>query len=169
MPTSDDQAIILRADAFAAGAHAGVGQVQRYTGQPYIVHAREVASIVQLVSQDAITVAAALLHDVIEDTGVTVNDLRCEFGDEVVQLVVEVTSVSCLSDGPRSARKAIDREHISQASSRGMTVKLADIIVNIRDIAARDPSFARIYVPEKRALLGVLSKGDATLFQWHCG
>ena len=62
-------------------------------------------------------------------------------------------------------RVAIDREHNSKADPRAKTVKLADVIDNVGDIAVSDPDFARKYIPEKELLLQVLSDGHQTLYK----
>jgi hypothetical protein len=77
--------------------------------------------------------------------------------------VDEVTNVAKPADGNRAARKAINRRHSAAASPSGQTVKLADVIANLSAIEEADPAFARLFVPEKRALLEMLTKGDAGL------
>jgi (p)ppGpp synthase/HD superfamily hydrolase len=108
-------------------------------------------------------VAAAHLHDVVEDTGVTIETVRDEFGSEVADLVSWLTDVSRPEDGNRAHRKARDREHTAAAPAEAQTVKLADLISNTRSIMAHDPKFAVTYLEEKRALLAVMTRGDATL------
>ncbi|MBY0561497.1 MAG: HD domain-containing protein [Hyphomicrobium sp.] len=157
--------MICKADAFAAGAHAGVRQKRKYTGEPYIVHPREVADIVSEVTSNPYIVAAALLHDVLEDTGVTKADLEAEFGGIIANLVDQVTDVSKPEDGNRAARKLKDRVHLSLASEEAQTIKLADLISNTRTIVAHDGDFAATYMLEKRQLLVVLGKGNVKLWQ----
>lgn len=152
-----------RAREFATAAHARVGQRRKYTGEPYIEHPAAVVALVRSVPHDEAMLCAAWMHDLIDDCGVTADDIERLFGHDVAQLVVQVTGVSRPSDGNRRARKAIDREHLAKACPRGMTLKIADIIHNLVSIAARDPAFARVYVPEKALELDVLVEGDATL------
>lgn len=151
--------------AFAAGAHAAVGQRRKYTDEPYIVHPARVASLVSQVRpcHDEM-IAAAYLHDVVEDTKATIETITEFFGEWVARLVEEVTDVSVPSDGNRAARKAIDREHLANASADAQTIKLADLIDNTRDIVKHDPEFAKTYLREKEALLAVLTKGDRILY-----
>jgi (p)ppGpp synthase/HD superfamily hydrolase len=150
---------------FATAAHAAVGQLRKYTHEPYIVHPAEVVSIVQTVPHTEAMLAAAWLHDVVEDTGVTIETVRAEFGAEVADLVSWLTDVSRPEDGNRVHRKARDREHTAQAPAEAQTVKLADLISNTRSIIAHDPKFAVTYLEEKRALLAVMTRGDATLME----
>jgi (p)ppGpp synthase/HD superfamily hydrolase len=156
--------IVERARVFATAAHAAVKQVRKYTFEPYIVHPAEVASIIDALEGATFEmVAAAWLHDVVEDTGVTIEDIRAEFGDEVATLVGWLTDVSRPEDGNRAVRKAIDREHTAAAPAEAQTVKLADLIANTRSIVKHDVAFARTYLEEKRLLLEVMTRGDAVL------
>lgn len=155
--------IIIRARAFATAAHAAVEHVRKYTGEPYIVHPAEVAKIVGDAGGTDAMVAAAWLHDTVEDTGVTIETVRAEFGAEVAELVSWLTDVSKPEDGNRAVRKAIDREHTAAAPSEAQTIKLADLISNSRSIIAHDPKFAVTYLEEKRLLLEVMTQGDAGL------
>jgi (p)ppGpp synthase/HD superfamily hydrolase len=152
-----------KAKLFAEAAHKAVGQVRKYTNQPYIVHPIEVAEIVKSVPHTDAMVAAAYLHDVLEDTKVTEQTLREEFGDEIADLVVWLTDISTKKDGNRTVRKALDREHLAQAPAEAQTVKLADLISNTKSIVKYDPEFAKTYLEEKLALLDVLTKGDKVL------
>ena len=154
---------VERARVFATAAHAAVKQVRKYTFEPYIVHPTEVASIVASVPHTNEMLAAAWLHDTVEDTGVSIVDIQVEFGNEVASLVGWLTDVSTPEQGNRAVRKAIDREHTAMAPAAAQTVKLADLIANSRSILAHDPAFAKIYLEEKRILLEVLTRGDATL------
>lgn len=156
--------IVEKARIFATAAHAAVAQLRKYTNEPYIVHPAEVFSIVSTV--DGATeemLAAAWLHDVVEDTGVTIEVVREMFGDKVAELVGWLTDVSRPEQGNRAVRKAIDRAHTAMAPAEAQTVKLADLISNTRSIMQHDEKFAKTYLEEKRMLLEVMTKGDAKL------
>tara|TARA_Y200000002_G_C22562175_1_gene612973 strand:- start:366 stop:869 length:504 start_codon:yes stop_codon:yes gene_type:complete len=155
--------IVERAEQFAVQAHGP--QKRKYSGDPYIVHPIEVSEIVKSVPHTNAMVAAAILHDVIEDTEATYDDIVVNFGTLVADLVDELTDVSKPEDGNRAVRKAIDRAHLAKASADAQTIKLADVISNTKDIKANDPKFAKVYIPEMKALLEVLDKGDASLMQ----
>jgi (p)ppGpp synthase/HD superfamily hydrolase len=127
------------------------------------VHPAEVAGIVATVPHTDVMLAAAWLHDTVEDTGVSIVDIQKEFGNEVASLVSWLTDVSEPEQGNRAVRKAIDREHTAMAPAAAQTVKLADLIANSGSILAHDPAFAKVYLEEKRMLLEVLTRGDATL------
>lgn len=145
--------IIACALGYATAAHAG--QVRKYHGEPYIIHPIRVADLVcQYVKNDPALVAAALLHDVKEDCDPKIaNSIGDHFGTDVDSLVSQVTDVAKPSDGNRAARKAMDRQHLAQATARGKIIKLCDLLDNTEDITANDPEFAKVYLREKRLLL----------------
>lgn len=155
----DSVNVVHKAQVYAMAAHAAVGQKRKYTNEPYIVHPAEVASIVARVpGSTPDMVAAAWLHDVIEDTGCTVTDVHMGFGTDITTLVNWVTDVSKPEDGNRATRKRIDREHLAQAPAEAQTVKVCDLLSNTKSIVAHDPEFARVYLAEKRELLEVLTR-----------
>lgn len=159
-----DMNVVHKAQVFAIAAHAAVGQKRKYTGEPYIVHPAEVARIVASVpGSTPDMVAAAWLHDVVEDTGVTFTDIHLNFGIDIATLVGWLTDVSQPHDGNRAHRKAVDREHTARAPAEAQTIKLADLISNSKSIMEHDPAFAKTYLEEKRLLLEVLTKGDRGL------
>lgn len=151
--------------AFAREAHGAIDQRRKYTNEPYIVHPIAVAELVRSVPHSEAMVAAAYLHDVVEDTPVTIEQVLAEFGQEVATLVGWLTDVSVPTDGNRAACKAIDLRHTAQAPPEAKTIKLADLIDNTRTIATRDPAFWQVYRREKAALLEVLREGDASLWK----
>ena len=157
--------IIERARLFATAAHAAVKQVRKYTGEDYINHPIAVARIVDSVDHTPEMIAAAFLHDTVEDTGVTINLIRAEFGAEVAELVYWLTDQSKPEDGNREARKTIDRLHVASGPAEAQTIKLADLIDNTLTIEARDPDFYRVYRREKELLLDVLTLGDPALMR----
>jgi guanosine-3',5'-bis(diphosphate) 3'-pyrophosphohydrolase len=129
---------VLKAALFAAQKHAG----QRRKGaaaEPYINHLLEVAELVSsaLAEPDINLVIAALLHDTVEDTGVTKEVLVETFGSDVADLVMEVTDDKSL---PKAERKRLQIVHASQISVRAQVIKLADKISNLRGILASPPA-----------------------------
>lgn len=160
---------IKLAQEIAANAHGSIDQRRKYTKEPYINHPARVVEIISSVTDDENIVAAAWLHDVIEDVypknpEFSIELIREKLGEEVAQLVLEVTDVSKPSDGNRAKRKEIDRQHIAKASKGGKLIKLADLIDNTKDICANDPDFARVYLKEKRLLMQVLNGVNETLY-----
>lgn len=155
--------IVLDACAYATRMHGS--QQRKYTGEPYVLHCLEVARSVAEVGGSPTMIAAALLHDVVEDTEATHEDVQARFGEEVAQAVAWMTDVSRPEDGNRATRKAMDREHLAQAPADMKTVKLADVISNTRSIVDHGDGFARVYLREIAALLEVLSEGHPELWR----
>ena len=146
---------------FATLAHGD--QKRKYTGDPYIVHPIAVSEIVKTVAHTDEMVAAALLHDVVEDTPVTIDEIKIKFGSKVAELVGWLTDISRPEDGNRKTRKTLDRKHSAEAPADAQTIKVADLIHNTDSIERHDPSFWKVYKQEKIALLSVLTKADPTL------
>lgn len=155
--------IVERAYRFADKAHEG--QVRKYTFEPYINHPVKVCSFVETVTEDPEICAAALLHDVVEDTPYTLDDIEAEFGERVANLVFCLSDVASLADGNRAKRNLINVRHYACAHPDAKTVKLADLMDNIPSIIEHDPGFAKVYVAEKKMLLGVLKNGNTHLFK----
>ena len=130
-------------------------QKRKYSNRPYIVHPVRVALRVAAVYPDGGAIEAALLHDVVEDTDMTLADLYAVDGIDpaTVRLVEMLTDTSKPGDGNRKTRKALDREHTARANTVGKLVKLADLIDNTLSIRANDPNFAKTYLREKRLIL----------------
>lgn len=141
---------------FAIEAH-GV-QVRKYTGLPYVSHTEEVADIVRSHNGSKEMIAAALLHDTVEDTSATDNDIREAFGDPTADMVWWLTDTSKPEDGNRAIRKGIDRDRLSRAPAAVQLIKAADMISNGRDIKVNDPKFGTIYIAEMKQLLSAMTK-----------
>lgn len=162
--------LVNRASEFAKNAHDSIEHRRKYVDAPYHVHLQRVADIVASVTDDAESIAAAWLHDVIEDVAPKNNQYDAEsisrlFGERVLKLVLEVSDISKPSDGNRAARKAIDRAHYANASPAGKTIKLADLIDNFIDISKHDQHFARVFRKEALLLLPHLEEGDKQLYE----
>lgn len=162
--------IVEQAKAFCIQAHDSIGQRRKYTNEPYWQHCTRVAEIVASVTSDEAVIAAAWLHDVLEDVAPLNADYNAEaihrvFEERILALVLEVTDVSKPSDGNRAKRKEIDREHLKQASAQGKLIKLADLIDNFIDISENDPHFAKIFKQETLLTMPILANGNAVLFK----
>ncbi|MCX8958387.1 HD domain-containing protein [Erwinia psidii] len=154
-----------RARRYATKAHAEAGQRRRYTDEPYIVHPEAVVELVRSVPHSEAMLAAAWLHDTVEDTPGTLGDIRAHFGDEVANLVGMLTDNHLPEIKNRAARKVEHFRHTALASAEAQTIKLADIIDNTRSIIQFDAEFARVYLVEKRVQVSLLTDGDAGLWQ----
>lgn len=153
-----------RARRYASKAHASIDQRRKYTGDPYIVHPQAVMEIVRSVPHTEAMLAAAWLHDTVEDTPITLNDVINHFGEEVATLVEMLTNPATRPDDNRIQSKNRDRHHMAQASPDAKTIKLADLIDNLRSVLTYDVEFAKTYLIEKRLQLEVLKEGDTTLW-----
>jgi (p)ppGpp synthase/HD superfamily hydrolase len=156
--------LIRSAIVFAADAHGRIDQRRKFTGEPYITHPIAVARMTAAISDDAEMIAAAVLHDTVEDTPVCLEDIEVAFGSRVAELVGWVTYVSKPEDGNRETRKALDRRHLADAPAEAQTIKLADLIHNTQSIVQHNPDFARVYLKEKLRLLEVLTRGHRQLY-----
>ena len=142
MATNDNEIApvrrILAAARFAAEKHA---QQKRKgaAGEPYFNHLLEVAELVAASTDhlDVELLMAAFLHDTVEDTGVTLQELEARFGKNVAALVEEVTDDKSL---PKEVRKQLQVQNAPKKSARAQTLKLADKISNLRSILASPPS-----------------------------
>ncbi|MFD1800993.1 HD domain-containing protein [Mixta tenebrionis] len=159
------QSLEEQARRYATEVHAAAGQRRKYTDEPYIVHPAAVVELVRSVTNNEAMLAAAWLHDTVEDTGTTLDDIRRQFGDEVAALVAMLTDSKQPQAKNRAARKVAHFRHTADASPQAQTIKLADIIDNTRAIVRYDAHFARIYLVEKQVQIGLLQRGDATLWQ----
>lgn len=154
-----------KAETFARLKHGEISHKRKYTGEPYTVHLEEVVKIVKGIPHTPEMIAAAWLHDTVEDTKTTIDEIKEEFGNKVAQLVEMLTDVSKSEQGNRVIRKNIDLEHTAKASSEAKTIKLADLISNSRSIVDGDAEFARVFLEEKARLLQVLKQGNQTLWK----
>ena len=151
-----------KAYLFAQKAHKK--QTRKYTQEPYFNHPLKVACIVSQVIENDEVWAAALLHDVVEDTPATLGQIKQLFGQEIESLVAHLTNTSTLADGCRKIRKEIDRRQIAGASPEAKTIKIADRIDNLGSVVRHDPKFAKTYLAESKKLLDVLKDGDLSLW-----
>lgn len=160
--------LVTSASIFAAYAHTG--QTRKYTGEPYFQHVEAVAKMVMMTrNATPEMIAAAYLHDVVEDTGTTYADVLNKYGDPVADYVWRLTAT--VWPGPfearpnRAFRMAHERRRLADSPAEVQTIKLADIIDNTATIVQYDPSFAPLYLREKLELLAVMTKGDADLYE----
>lgn len=129
---------IFAAARFAAEKHANQKR-KGLAGEPYVNHLIEVAQLIASSSDvlDTNLVMAGLLHDTIEDCGITAQELEQQFGSDVASLVAEVTDDKSL---PKETRKALQVQNAPKKSSRAQVIKLADKISNLRSILDSPPA-----------------------------
>jgi GTP diphosphokinase / guanosine-3',5'-bis(diphosphate) 3'-diphosphatase len=158
--------LILEAASFAARAHAAQKR-KGAAGEPYVNHALEVARLVAaaLPAPDTNLVIAALLHDTVEDTAVTPEEIAARFGEDVSTLVSELTDDKSL---PRAERKRLQVENAPRKSPRAQMVKIADKISNVRAILESPPAGwseerRREYIAWARQVVAALSAPNPVL------
>jgi len=138
-----DLDVLSRAYQFSAASHQGQ---QRASGEPYLSHPLEVATLLVDFKMDVTTVTAGLLHDVLEDTTATKADLEREFGGEIAELVDGVTKIGKLAFSSREERQAENFRKMLVAMARDLRVlmiKLADRLHNMRTLDYLPPDRSR--------------------------
>lgn len=152
--------VAFEAMQFAREVHKD--QRRKYTNNPYSDHLAEVAGIVATVTSNQNAIAAAWLHDSVEDCGIALDEIELLFG---FQVALMVSGLSDMETGNRAERKQKSRERLAACSSLIQTIKCADLISNTSSIVMHDPKFAVTYLGEKRLLLDVMTKADPRLLE----
>lgn len=166
--------ILERVRNFAGEAHGN--QTRKYSDEPFIGHPIRVMETCQDYTNDLSMLAAALLHDVLEDTHVNKDTLRNFLTDimnkeeatRTLRLVEELTDVYIkqnYSSLNRRTRRNKEAERLSETSADAQTIKYADIIDNVVDITRDDADFALIYLRENKHLLKQINKGNPALYE----
>lgn len=153
--------IEYRALKFATAKHHG--QVRKYTGTPYVEHCIAVANMVRARGGSPEVVAAAFLHDTLEDTDTAYDELVRAFGETTASLVNEVTDEYTKIGYPdmnRRQRKNAEAARLGTISASAKLIKLCDLIDNTRSIVEHDPDFAVTYLREKADTLAAMGYGD---------
>ena len=156
-----DTAFLDRAIIFAVKAHAGTER--RGKGFPYIVHPMEAMEIVATMTPDQELLAAAALHDTVEDTSVTIEDIRAQFGDRVASLVQSESDVFIEGKSEEDSwheRKQAAMDRLAAASHEAKIVALGDKLSNMRAIA-------RDYAVQGDALWQLFHAKDPKDHEWH--
>ena len=165
--------VVEKAKEFASHVHANrvnedgsIGHFRKYDKKPYFTHLDRVAHTLMGYGYSSAMIAAAYLHDTVEDTETTIEDIRREFGTEIADLVEGLTDISKPEDGNRAKRKEIDRNHTLNSCGRVQTIKCADCIDNTFDIMTHDPNgFGRKYIREIYLLLSGMTKADKEIHE----
>jgi (p)ppGpp synthase/HD superfamily hydrolase len=168
----DNEFILGQVKIFADNCHGN--QMRRYVPDRYIVHPVRVMETLKQYTNDVRVLAAALLHDVLEDTPVGKEEIRKFLvtvvteaqADAVVQIVEELTDVYIKEKYPkwnRRKRKNKEADRLEKTSPEAQTIKYADIIDNAPEIAEKDPDFARRFLREYKAILKRMDKGNPEL------
>lgn len=160
--------------AFAEKAHGD--QQRKYKDEPYVMHLIRVMEQTGKYSSSLPVLAAALLHDVLEDTKVKKNELH-DFlktimssadANKTIKLVVDLTDIYTKSNYPRwnrKRRREQEASRLAHTEAESQTIKYADIIDNSLDIVNADPDFAAVFLRECKMLLGKIQNGNPALRQ----
>ena len=136
---NDDLDLVKKAYDFSQKHHAGQ---TRASGQPYLVHPLEVALVLADMKMDPVAIAAGLLHDSVEDTSVTIVDIRKEFGEQVAHIVEGVTKISKIDFTSKEEQQAENLRKMMLAmvdDIRVVLIKLADRLHNMRTLEHLPP------------------------------
>lgn len=153
--------LLDRAIIFAVKAHAGTER--RGKGYPYIVHPLEAVEIVATMTPDQELLAAAALHDTVEDTEVTVDQIRAEFGERIAALVADESDTfeaGVSEEDSWHSRKRAAIERLARASHDAKIVALGDKLSNMRAIA-------RDYAVKGNELWNIFHAKDPKDHEWH--
>src|SRR6202795_1999987 len=140
---TDDLEIVKKAYDYSLHVHAGQ---TRASGEPYLVHPLEVALVLAEMKMDPVAIAAGLLHDSVEDTSVTIVDIRQEFGEQVAHIVEGVTKISKIDFATREEAQAENLRKMMLAmvdDIRVVLIKLADRLHNMRTLEHLQPDRQR--------------------------
>jgi len=151
-------------------------QLRKYSSDRYVVHPVRVMQTCALYTKDIHVLAAALLHDVLEDTSITKEAMDVFLtpllgsvnAQRTLSLVIELTDIYTRTNYPRlnrKQRKALEAKRLSECSSDAQTIKYADVMDNSHNIIQHDPGFGPIFLKEAYDLLTVLRKGNALLYE----
>src|ERR1700747_3232949 len=136
---NDDLELVRKAYEYSQKNHAGQ---HRASGEPYLIHPLEVALVLSEMKMDGVAVAAGLLHDSVEDTSVTIVDIRKEFGEQVAHIVEGVTKISKIDFATREEQQAENLRKMMLAmvdDIRVVLIKLADRLHNMRTLDHLQP------------------------------
>src|SRR5256714_9985308 len=152
-----DLDLLARAYGLSAQAHRGQ---KRQSGDDYVSHSVAVATILAEQQMDSVTIAAALLHDVVEDSNVSVEDIRRTFGPEVAELVDGLTKLSTLTFRSTAEEQAANYRKLllsGAKDARLILIKLADRLHNMRTLEHLDPEKRRRIALETREIYAPLA------------
>lgn len=159
---------------FADKAHGE--QTRKYSGQRYIIHPVAVMQLCEEYTDDVAVLAAALLHDVLEDTAVSPKQLK-EFlhtvldapqAERTLRLVQDLTDEFTQAQYPglnRKKRRKKEAERLGKTDPMAQTVKYADLVDNCLDIVQHDPDFGKVFLKESKILLDHMTSGDQRLYE----
>ncbi|MCU0618525.1 MAG: HD domain-containing protein, partial [Gemmatimonadaceae bacterium] len=157
LPARLDRELLQRAYRYSARAHAGQ---KRRSGEDYVVHCVQVARVLAELSLDSVTVAAGLIHDVVEDTEITVADVEREFGPEVATIVDGLTKIASIEFASKEERQVENYRKLLLSIARDarvILIKLADRLHNMRTLEHMPEEKRRRIAQETRDIYAPLA------------
>src|SRR6201997_1469270 len=154
---NDDLELVKKAYDYSMKNHAGQS---RASGEPYLVHPLEVALVLAEMKMDSVAISAGLLHDSVEDTSVTVVDIRQEFGEQVAHIVEGVTKISKIDFATKEEQQAENLRKLMLAmvdDIRVVLIKLADRLHNMRTLEHLDPERRQKIAKETLEIYGPIA------------
>jgi len=154
---ADDLELVRKAYEYSQKNHAGQS---RASGEPYLVHPLGVAQVLAEMKMDAVAIAAGLLHDSVEDTSVTIVDIRKEFGEQVAHIVEGVTKISQIDFATREEQQAENLRKMMLAmvdDIRVVMIKLADRLHNMRTLEHLTPERQQKIAKETLEIYGPIA------------
>lgn len=152
--------VIDLAKGLAFRSHGEIDHFRKFTDEPYVVHPAAVALRVQEDGGSLEAIAAAWLHDVVEDTNTTIEEIEMICGSRVAEMVWFLTDHALPSAGNRLERQKINNSHLLKGCREVHLVKRADILDNLKSLVVHDPDFAKIWIEEKLTQSNVLLNLD---------
>src|SRR5687768_7559747 len=152
-----DHELLQRAYKYSERAHAGQ---TRLSGEPFVSHCVEVAKILADLQLDTVTVASGLIHDVVEDTSITVADIEREFGKDIAQIVDGLTKIGSLPLNSMQERQVENYRKLLLSiakDARVILIKLADRLHNMRTLEYLPDEKRRRIAHETRDLYAPLA------------
>jgi guanosine-3',5'-bis(diphosphate) 3'-pyrophosphohydrolase len=154
---NDDLDLVKKAYEYSQKHHSGQS---RASGEPYLVHPLGVALVLAEMKMDPVAIAAGLLHDSVEDTSVTIVDIRKEFGEQVAHIVEGVTKISQIDFATREEQQAENLRKMMLAmvdDIRVVLIKLADRLHNMRTLEHLDPERQQKIAKETLEIYGPIA------------
>ncbi len=170
----ETKSVLDKIKVFADHAHGD--QMRKYTPERYIVHPVRVMETLQSYTDNITILAAALLHDVLEDTPVSKEEIYTflttlmndQTAQKTIELVIELTDVFIKNNYPnynRRKRKSLEIDRAGKTSGEAQTIKYANILDNCGEIVKHDRHFAKVFLFECKKMLEVIDKGNPELYK----
>lgn len=150
---------IQKAKLFCQVAHNACGQTRKVSGEPYWTHPFAVADLVELSTSNDDLYIAALLHDTVEDTNITLDFIAAEFGENVRRLVQGLTDPEVPSDLTRAEKKDIFLKRLMNQPADVQTIKYADMYHNLGEVDGAPKAWIYTFTMEKEKAVEALDKG----------